>query len=63
VRGNDGATALEAALVPPPRCLILGGVLVPNNLDNRARQLAENIKNEGIKLYIIGCDLAATPMR
>jgi Flp pilus assembly protein TadG len=34
------------------------GVLVQNNLDNRARQLAENIKAEGIKLYIIGFDLA-----
>ena len=34
------------------------GVMVQNNLDNRARQLAENIKNEGIKLYIIGFDLA-----
>ena len=29
-----------------------------NNLDNRARQLAENIRNEGIKLYVIGFDLA-----
>jgi len=36
----------------------VGGVLVQNNLDNRARQLAENIRNEGIKLYIIGFDLA-----
>jgi Flp pilus assembly protein TadG len=34
------------------------GVNVQNNLDNRARQLAENIKNEGIKLYVIGFDLA-----
>mgnify|MGYP001097878399 CR=1 FL=1 len=29
-----------------------------NNLDNQARQLAENIKAEGIKLYVIGFDLA-----
>jgi Flp pilus assembly protein TadG len=36
----------------------VGGVLVQNNLDNRARQLAENIRNEGIKLYVIGFDLA-----
>jgi hypothetical protein len=36
----------------------VNGVLVQNNLDNRARQLATNIKNEGIKLYIIGFDLA-----
>ena len=36
----------------------VGGVNKPNNLDNRARQLAENIKNEGIKLYVIGFDLA-----
>ena len=36
----------------------VGGVLVQNNLDNRARQLAENIKNEGIKIYVIGFDLA-----
>jgi Flp pilus assembly protein TadG len=34
------------------------GVNVQNNLDNRSRQLAENIKNEGIKLYVIGFDLA-----
>ncbi len=36
----------------------VGGVMVQNNLDNRARQLAENIRNEGIKLYVIGFDLA-----
>ena len=29
-----------------------------NNLDNRLRQLARNIKDEGIKLYVIGFDLA-----
>jgi Flp pilus assembly protein TadG len=36
----------------------VASVLVQNNLDNRARQLAENIRNEGIKLYVIGFDLA-----
>ena len=36
----------------------VNGVNMQNNLDNRARQLAENIKNEGIKLYVIGFDLA-----
>jgi Putative Flp pilus-assembly TadE/G-like/von Willebrand factor type A domain len=29
-----------------------------NNLDNRLRQLARNIRDEGIKLYVIGFDLA-----
>jgi len=32
-----------------------------NNLDNRLRILARNVKNEGIKLYIIGFDLASHP--
>jgi hypothetical protein len=32
-----------------------------NNLDNRLRILARNIKDEGIKLYIIGFDLADHP--
>jgi len=57
-RSNDCAAALEFALVPPPLYLILGGAMVPNNLDNRARQLSENIKNGGIKLYVIDFDLA-----
>lgn len=32
-----------------------------NNLDNRLRILARNVKDEGIKLYIIGFDLADHP--
>jgi len=32
--------------------------VVQNNLDNRARQLADHIKAEGIRLYVIGFDLA-----
>ena len=32
--------------------------VVQNNLDNRARQLADHVKAEGIRLYIIGFDLA-----
>ena len=32
-----------------------------NNLDNRLRVLARNVKNDGIKLYIIGFDLADHP--
>ena len=33
-------------------------ITVQNNLDNRARQLADNVKSEGIKLYVIAFDLA-----
>jgi Flp pilus assembly protein TadG len=36
----------------------VNGTLVQNNLDNRARQLAEHIKQEGIKIYVIGFELA-----
>jgi Flp pilus assembly protein TadG len=36
----------------------VGGVNMANNLDDRARQLALNIKAEGIRLYVIGYDLA-----
>ena len=32
-----------------------------NNLDNRLRVLARNVKDQGIKLYIIGFDLADHP--
>jgi Putative Flp pilus-assembly TadE/G-like len=32
-----------------------------NNLDNRLRILSRNVKNDGIKLYIIGFDLADHP--
>ena len=32
-----------------------------NNLDNRLRVLARNVKDDGIKLYIIGFDLADHP--
>jgi len=32
-----------------------------NNLDNRLRVLARNVKDEGIKLYVIGFDLADHP--
>jgi Flp pilus assembly protein TadG len=32
-----------------------------NNLDNRLRQLALNVKAEGIKLYVIGFDLENNP--
>ena len=32
-----------------------------NNLDNRLRILARNVKDDGIKLYIIGFDLADHP--
>ena len=32
-----------------------------NNLDNRLRRLARNVKDEGIKLYVIGFDLADHP--
>ncbi len=34
-------------------------ITVQNNLNNRARQLADNIKSEGIKLYVIGFQLDA----
>jgi Flp pilus assembly protein TadG len=36
-------------------------ITVQNNLNNRARQLADNVKSEGIKLYVIGFDLASNP--
>jgi len=32
-----------------------------NNLDNRLRQLGRNVRDEGIKLYVIGFDLADHP--
>jgi hypothetical protein len=32
-----------------------------NNLDNRLRILARNVKDQGIKLYVIGFDLADHP--
>ena len=38
--------------------ITVGGTGMPNNLDNRLRQLALNVKGEGIKLYVIGFDLA-----
>jgi hypothetical protein len=40
---------------------IPGFTTTNNNLDNRLRILARNVKNEGIKLYIIGFDLADHP--
>jgi len=43
---------------PDHGTILVGGVAKQNNLDNRARQLAENIKAEGIRLYVIGFDLA-----
>jgi Flp pilus assembly protein TadG len=42
--------------------IMVDGVSVQNNLNNRARQLAENIKSEGIKLYVIGFDLDSTTL-
>lgn len=36
-------------------------VTTNNNLDNRLRVLSRNVKNEGIKLYVIGFDLADHP--
>lgn len=36
-------------------------VNVQNNLDNRLRKLADNVKAEGIKLYVIGFDLENNP--
>jgi len=38
--------------------ITVGGVSVPNNLDGRAAQVAFNIRAQGIKLYVIGYDLA-----
>jgi Flp pilus assembly protein TadG len=43
---------------PDHGTITVGGVAKQNNLDNRARKLAENIKAEGIKIYIIAYDLA-----
>jgi hypothetical protein len=40
---------------------LIDGTSVQNNLDNRLRRLAQNVKNEGIKLYVIGFDLADNP--
>ncbi len=48
---------------PDHGTITVGGVSVQNNLNNRARQLAENIKSEGIRLYVIGFDLDTTPLR
>ena len=38
--------------------ITVNGVSVPNNLDGRAAQVAFNIRAQGIKLYVIGYDLA-----
>ncbi len=38
--------------------ITVNGASVPNNLDNRAAQVAFNIRAQGIKLYVIGYDLA-----
>jgi len=37
----------------------VGGVNVQNNLDNRLRKIAENVKAEGVKIYVIAFDLAS----
>ncbi len=38
-----------------------GNETAPNNLDNRLRWLAENVRAEGISLYVIALDLADEP--
>lgn len=38
--------------------ITVNGASLNNNLNNRLRQLALNVKAEGIKLYVIGFDLA-----
>jgi len=38
--------------------ITVGGTSVNNNLNNRLKLLAEHVRAEGIKLYVIGFDLA-----
>jgi Flp pilus assembly protein TadG len=38
-----------------------GNETAPNNLDNRLRWVAENVRNEGISLYVIALDVADQP--
>jgi Flp pilus assembly protein TadG len=38
-----------------------GNETAPNNLNNRLRWLAENVRNEGISLYVIALDVADEP--
>jgi len=53
---GDNLNAAHGNISAPNNAGVIGSR--NNNLDNRLRQLARNIKDEGIKLYVIGFGLA-----
>jgi Putative Flp pilus-assembly TadE/G-like len=56
---GDNTSGAHGQISAPNNAGVIG--MRNNNLDNRLRQLARNVRDEGIKLYVIGFDLAGNP--